>query len=139
MADIKISDSAFLSILRENGGLYAKTAAAIRDQFGIEYSRQAVRQRAADHKDEVEDINEEVQDNAEAGLQTLMKSTDEKIMLDAVKYYLNSKAKARGYTTRTELTGADGKDLNYTVTLDLGNTKNTINSIQGAEAGPTNP
>ena len=44
-----------------------------------------------------------------------------------------------GYAERTELTGADGKDLNYTVTLDLGNTKNTINSIQGAEAGPTNP
>lgn len=38
--------------------------------------------------------------------------------------------------TRTELTGADGKDLNYTVTLDLGNTKNIINLVQEQEPGP---
>ena len=108
MAEIKISDTAFLALLRENGGLYAKTAKAIAEQFGIDYSRQAVRQRALDHKDELEDINEEVQDCAEDGLQTLMKNEDPKIKLDAIKFYLNTKGKARGYSTRSEITGADG-------------------------------
>jgi hypothetical protein len=37
---------------------------------------------------------------------------------------------------RTELTGADGKDLNYNVTLDLGgNTKHTIEPVSGQEGG----
>ena len=57
----------------------------------------------------------------------------------AIIFYLKTRGKKRGYIERTELTGADGKELNYTVTLDLGNTKNTINAIPGAEAGPTNP
>lgn len=36
--------------------------------------------------------------------------------------------------SRTELTGADGKDLNYNVTLDLGgNTKHTIEPVSGRE------
>lgn len=55
----------------------------------------------------------------------------------AITFYLRTKARKRGYAERTELTGADGKDLNYTVTLDLGNTKNTINAIPGEEAGST--
>lgn len=114
MAEIKISDTAFLAILRENGGLYAKTAKAIAEQFGIDYSRQAVRQRALEHKEEMDDINEEVQDCAEEGLQSLMKDDDKKIKLDAIKFFLNSKAKNRGYTSRTELTGADGGPVELT-------------------------
>lgn len=36
--------------------------------------------------------------------------------------------------SRTELTGADGKDLNYNVTLDLGgNTKHTNEPVPGPE------
>jgi phage terminase small subunit len=62
-----------------------------------------------------------------------------KVKLSDKRAALDSLVKLMGYAapSRTELTGADGKDLNYTVTLDLGNTKNTINTIPGAEAGPT--
>lgn len=35
MADIKISDEQFLSILRENAGLFANTAKAIENQHSI--------------------------------------------------------------------------------------------------------
>ena len=108
MADIKISDEAFLSILRENGGLYAVTAKAIEAKFGINYSRQAVRQRALEHPEEIADIEDEAKDIAEEGLKTLMKDQDARIKLDAIKFYLGTKAKNRGYSQRTELTGADG-------------------------------
>lgn len=108
MADIKISDEAFLSILRENGGLYAVTAKAIEAKFGINYSRQAVRQRALEHPEEIADIEDEAKDIAEEGLKTLMQDQDARIKLDAIKFYLGTKAKNRGYSQRTELTGADG-------------------------------
>ena len=108
MADIKISDEAFLSILRENSGLYAVTAKAIEDKFGINYSRQAVRQRALEHPEEVADIEDEAKDIAEQGLKTLMQDQDARIKLDAIKFYLGTKAKNRGYSQRSEITGADG-------------------------------
>jgi hypothetical protein len=111
MADIKLPDEAFLAILRENGGLYARTAKAIEEQYGTKYSRQAVRQRALDHPDEIKDIDEEVADSAEEGLQTLMKDTDARIKIDAIKFYLKTKAKHRGYIERQEFTGKDGEPI----------------------------
>ena len=39
---------------------------------------------------------------------------------------------------RSEITGADGKDLNYTVTLDIGGTNNNITTIQESESRPGN-
>lgn len=102
MADIKLSDEAFLAILRENGGLYARTAKAIEEQHSVTFSRQAVRQRALEHPDELKDIEEEVADSAESGLQTLMKDPDPRIKIDAIKFYLKTKGKSRGYVERTE-------------------------------------
>jgi len=99
----KLSDEQFLSILRENSGLFAKTARAIREQFGIEYSRQAVRVRAGNHPEEVLDIAEENLDVAEDGLLTLLKSSNDNIRLRAIELLLKTKGKMRGYTEKTEL------------------------------------
>lgn len=109
----KISDEQFLSILRENAGLFAMTAKAISDQFGIEYSRQAVRKRATakKFKAELEDIRQEVLDIAEDGLQTLMKSPKESIKLRAIEIFLKTKGKERGYSERHEITGAGGEQI----------------------------
>lgn len=107
----KISDEQFLSVLRENAGLYAKTARAIEEQFNITYSRQAVRKRAAQFVEELEDIEEQNLDIAEEGLYTLMKSGNEAIKLGSIKLYLSTKGKKRGYVERHELTGKDGKAM----------------------------
>lgn len=115
----KISDEQFLSILRENAGLYAKTARAIRDQFKIQYSRQAVRDRAKSFPDELKDIEEENLDIAEEGLLSLVKSDNENIRLKACEIMLKTKGKKRGYIERQELTGADGGPINHDITLKL--------------------
>ena len=99
----KISDEQFLSILRENAGLFAKTARAIREQFGVEYSRQAVRVRAGNHPDEVLDIAEENLDVAEEGLLSLLKSPNDNIRLRAIELLLKTKGKMRGYTEKSEV------------------------------------
>ena len=101
----KLSDEQFLSVLRENGGLYARTARAIREQFGINYSRQAVRARAENHPDEVRDIEEENIDVAEDGLKSLMQSKNEAVRLGAIKLFLTTKGKKRGYVERQEVAG----------------------------------
>jgi hypothetical protein len=103
MPEIKLTDEAFLSILRENGGLYAVTAKAISETYAVTYTRQAVRQRALEHPEELKDIEEEMADIAEEGLQSLMKDQDPRIKIDAIKFYLKTKGKKRGYVERTEI------------------------------------
>ncbi len=51
-------------------------------------------------------------------------------------FLAKTKGKKRGYVERSEITGADGKDLNYTVTLDIGGTNNNITTIQESESRP---
>jgi hypothetical protein len=107
----KLSDEQFLSILRENAGLFARTARAIKKQFGIEYSRQAVRDRAENHSEVLSDIYEENLDIAEEGLYSLMRSKNENIKIKSIQYYLDSKGKKRGYVKRSEYTGKEGEPL----------------------------
>lgn len=103
----KVSDQQFLSILRENAGLYAKTAKAITKKFKVPYSRQAVRDRASTFKEDLEDIKEENLDIAEEGLHSLMVSKNEHIKLKAVEIYLKTIGKKRGYVERQEITPTD--------------------------------
>jgi len=99
----KISDEQFLSVLRENAGLYARTARAIEKQFGVEYSRQAVRYRAEKFPEELTDIAEENLDIAEEGLLSLMRKGSESVRLRAIEIYLKTKGKRRGYVERSEV------------------------------------
>lgn len=111
MAEIKLSDEQFFAILRENAGLFAKTAHAIKAAHGIDFTRQAVRQRALDHKDILDDIDDEAGDAAEDGMLTLSKSIDEKIRFQACQFLLRTRWKKRGYVERQEITGPDGKNV----------------------------
>ena len=98
----KITDKQFLAILRDNGGLFARTAAAIEIQFNVPYSRQAARKRAEKFPDVIFDIEQEMVDLAEEGLHTLMRSGDERVRLKACELYLKTKGKMRGYVERNE-------------------------------------
>jgi len=99
----KISDKEFLTILRENAGLFSRTARAIQKQFGIEYTRQAVRERALKHPEILKDIEEENIDIAEEGLHSLMRSKNETIRLKAVELFLKTKGRRRGYSEKIEI------------------------------------
>jgi hypothetical protein len=104
----KLTDKEFWDILRANAGLYARTARAIEKQFGIEYTRQSVKERAEKNKELLADIEEENIDIAEEALHSLMRSKNERIRMQAVQLVLKTKGKQRGYVERQELTGADG-------------------------------
>jgi len=98
----KITDKEFFAILRENAGLYARTARAIVAQFKIPYTRQAVRARAEKHPDVVADIEEENFDIAEEGLHSLMRSKAENVRFKSIEFFLKTKGRKRGYVERKE-------------------------------------
>lgn len=97
-----LTDKEFWTILRKNGGLFAQTARAITDKYKIEYSRQAVRDRAIKRPEILADIEEENSDTAEDVLFDLLHSEDERVRADVAKFYLKTKGKHRGYIERTE-------------------------------------
>ena len=56
---MKVSEKEFWEILRENAGLYSRTARAIEKQFNVSYSRQAVKERAEKDLGRLSDIEDQ--------------------------------------------------------------------------------
>jgi hypothetical protein len=108
-----LGETEFLIILRENGGLFTQTAKAISEQTGEPYSRQAVRQRAERYPEVLADIKEQMIDNAEGGLGELMQSQDGRIRLEAIKLYLKTQAKSRGYVEKQEVDLSGSININW--------------------------
>lgn len=105
----KVTQDEFFAILRENGGLYARTARAIESKFGVSYTRQAVKQRAERKPEVLQDIIEQNIDVAEEGLLTLMRTArNENTKLQAIKLYLSTIGRSRGYGDKLELSGPQG-------------------------------
>lgn len=121
--------AAMLEALRVTFGIVAHAAA----QVGINrVTHYTWLDSDPEYKTAVAELKEYKKDFIESKLIKLINEGDTAATIFAAKTQL----KDRGYIERTELTGADGKDLNYTVTLDLGNTKNIINPVQEQEPGP---
>lgn len=101
----KLSNKEFWDILRENGGIAARTVRAIKAKYGISITRQAVRQRAATKPELLEDIEEANLDRAEETLFDVLVKADEPTRLRAATYYLDRKGRKRGYIEKSEVNG----------------------------------
>lgn len=128
MAEFYLSDEEFFSILRENAGLFARTAKAISETYGIEYSRQAARQRALMSPEILADIDDESLDLAEGGMNDLMKSLDEDVKFKSCQFVLKTKGKKRGYVERTEVSPVDpdGNAVQPIININVIRTKKEI-------------
>jgi hypothetical protein len=94
----KLTDEEFLTALRDNNGMYAPTARAIEEKYGISYSRQAVRDRAQGFPEELKLIREHIVEICETELlKCLMQNDDMKLKLKAAIFMLNSIGGNRGY------------------------------------------
>lgn len=112
----KLSDEQFLSFLRANAGIYARTARSIQKELGIEITRQSVRERALKHPDILQDIEDDNIDAAEEKLKYFLNppaKDDVPLMLQwrTAELIVRTKGKKRGWVERSELTGSDGKSL----------------------------
>ena len=119
--------AAMLAALKANFGVIARSAEAAGINRTTHYTWM---DSDPDYKAAVIELKEYKKDFIESKLLKLINDGDVASTIFAAKTQL----KDRGYIERTELTGADGKDLNYNVTLDLGgNTKYTIEPVSGRE------
>ena len=115
----KVSHEEFFSTLRESAGLFTRTANNIKKKYGIDITRQAVYERANNYPEILADIREENLDVAEAGLQGLIRSKDERIRLRSIEIYLKTIGKGRGYVEKSELDVNDITEKKRKSTSDL--------------------
>jgi hypothetical protein len=101
----KLSDKEFWGILRENGGIAARTVRAIKAKYGIDITRQSVSQRAKKRLQVLADIEEANLDRAEETLFDVLITADDAVKLRAATYYLDRKGRKRGYIEKSELNG----------------------------------
>lgn len=99
----KLSDEKFFACLREASGIFGHTSHLIKKNYNIDISRQAVRERALNNLEELEDIRQQSIDLAEYGLLSLMRSKNERIKFKAIEFFLKMKGKERGYTDKVEV------------------------------------
>ena len=99
----KVTDKELWAALEANSGLLSRTARALEKKLGITYTRQAVKERAEKDMERLNDIREQQIDIAEDSLIKLIRSEDERVQFQAVKYYLSTIGKNRGYIERREL------------------------------------
>ena len=100
----KFTNEQFFSCLRENGGIYARTARKLEELYGIDITRQGVKDRADKHPEIMADIKDELIDIAEDSIVGLMRQTkDRRIQLDATKTFLKAMARHRGWGEKHEL------------------------------------
>ena len=100
----KLNDKQFWALLKENGGIFARAARAAKQHFGVDITRQSIRERANKDPERLAEILEENVDVAEEGLLALMRSKDEKVRLRAIEFFLKSKGSDRGYFEKSKQT-----------------------------------
>jgi len=98
----KVTDEQFWSALAENCGLYSKTMRAIKKQYGIDITRQAIKERAERDQARLDDIRDSVVEVAEDGIFSLAKDKSKYIRLEACSLIARTLGKNRGWVTRQE-------------------------------------
>jgi hypothetical protein len=96
--------------LRASGGIYAHTAQLLTEAAGRACTRQNIQHWVSKHPTLLDAVNqcvEEIKDLAESALIANIRKGD----TAAIKFYLETKGKDRGYVRRYNLTGAEGQPL----------------------------
>jgi len=128
MGDIRLTDDEFFMMLRANAGLFSRTAKAIQEKYQMEYTRQAVYDRASKRPELLQDIRDENIDIAEAGINDLAVSDNDDIKFKACTFILKTLGKKRGYVERVEnaVTDNDGNNIQPIININVIRTKKEI-------------
>jgi CRP-like cAMP-binding protein len=100
---MKVDHIEFFNILRKNKGIYSKTAEEISQTYGVNYTRQAVRQRALEHPEIYQDIIDQYVDKALENMDSLMDSKDERVKMKASETMLKYLGYRFGLVEKTNL------------------------------------
>lgn len=102
---MKLSKEQFIEFLRANGGIYSRTAKAISEYLGEEYTRQQTRQRALVDltPEELRDIKDSAIDTAEETMFLLLRSRNPVVAFQAAKFTLSTQGRDRGWGQKLEV------------------------------------
>lgn len=112
---VKITDAQIAEALEACGGVYSESARWLYRTYGVEITRQSISNRVAANPD-LEAARREaieiVTDKAETNTIELIEKKDRW----ALSFWLKTRGKSRGFSERTEVTGADGAPILTTPT-----------------------
>jgi len=109
----------FWAIIRESGGLPTRAARIMAKTYPNDpdkkLTRQAIWQRCNRKKEIFDDIRNQVLDEAEEILQSIIrdKKTPASVRLKAVQFYLERIGKHRGFTRTIEIDGNSSHTINF--------------------------
>jgi hypothetical protein len=106
---MKYKDEDIIKALQAANGILAVAARSIGCDRGTIYERMKVSPEVQAAYDQA---NEVTLDMAEGRLIALVNKDSHKDHFSAIRYYLRTKGKKRGYVERQEITGADGEAVN---------------------------
>jgi CRP-like cAMP-binding protein len=109
---MKVDHIEFFNILRKNKGIYSKTAEEISQTYGVNYTRQAVRQRALEHPEIYQDIIDQYVDKALENMDSLMDSKDERVKMKASETMLKYLGYRFGLVEKTNLDITSNEETN---------------------------
>jgi hypothetical protein len=99
--------------LIKSGGVHRRAAEILAEAYGRKCTRQTVYNYLKRHpelREVLEESREASIDQAESQLLDAVERGD----INAIKFYLETKGKLRGYTRRQEITGAEGRPIEVT-------------------------
>jgi hypothetical protein len=103
-----LSNRQFWALLRDNAGLYARTARKALEVHQVTISRQAIKDRAEKDPDKLADIREETVEVAEDGLISLMRQNEDKrVKLEATRTFLKAQGRSKGWGDKVDITSGD--------------------------------
>lgn len=106
----KVTDEQLIDVIKKNAGLVNDIVKALKKEYGIDITRDAIYKRKENNPAIAEafiEAEDEMLDIAESKLIAAIKRGEMK----PIMFYLRTKGKRRGYAERQEITGAEGKPI----------------------------
>lgn len=106
----KVTDEQMIQAIKLNAGIVMGIMKTIKDTYGVEITRDAIYKRKESNPRVRQAFIEAEETTLDVAENRLIKSITAG-QLKAIMFYLRTKGKNRGYSTRQEITGEDGKPI----------------------------
>ena len=98
---MKVTQHQFEEAIRKTGGLYSASVNYIKKKWGVDITRQAVKDRAEKSPELLNEVREAAKDKAESVVFDCMSDKNSTVKFKAATYYLDRLGADRGYEVKS--------------------------------------